>query len=102
MAKIFTLETKDVALICLCYLENATPAQLRYAARRIRRRAPEARVLVNLFGESDHIGGVAPHLYAGVELVAGSLRDSVERIAEIARQRPQQPHITPAPTVKTA
>jgi hypothetical protein len=102
MAKIFTLETKDVALICLCYLENATPAQVRYAARRIRRRAPEARVLVSLFGESDHIGGVeAPHLYAGVELVAGSLRDSLERIAEITRQRPQQPHITPA-RVRTA
>jgi hypothetical protein len=31
-----------VELICLCYLEAATPAQIRYAIRRIRRRVPEA------------------------------------------------------------
>jgi len=88
----------DAALVCLCYLENATPAQVRYAARRIRRKAPEARVLVSLFGESDHIAGAeAPHLYAGVELVTGSLRNAVERIGEIAwrtpagaRKRPSQ------------
>ena len=42
MARLFALETKDAALVCLCYLENATPAQVRYAARRIRRKAPEA------------------------------------------------------------
>jgi predicted PurR-regulated permease PerM len=107
MAKIFALDTRDVALICLCYLENATPAQVRYAARRIRRKASEARVLVSLFGESDHnMGGAeAPHLYAGVELVTGSLHDAIERIAEIARQTPAeqpQPDIPVAPTVRTA
>jgi predicted PurR-regulated permease PerM len=106
MAKIFALDTKNVALVCLCYLENATPAQIRYAARRIRRKAPEARVLVSLFGESDHMGGAAaPPLYAGVELVTGSLRDAIERITEIARRRPvEQPQsdIPLAPTVRIA
>jgi predicted PurR-regulated permease PerM len=106
MAKLFALDTKDVALVCLCYLENATPAQVRYAARRIRRKAPEARVLVSLFGESDHIAGAeAPHLYAGVELVTGSLRDAVERIADLAREKPAeqpQPDIPLAPAAKTA
>jgi predicted PurR-regulated permease PerM len=106
MAKIFALDTKDVALVCLCYLENATPAQVRYAARRTRRKAPEARVLVSLFGESDHMGRAeAPHLSAGVEVVTGSLRDAVERIAEIARQTPaEKPHsdIPLAPTVRIA
>ncbi|MFL5047219.1 MAG: AI-2E family transporter [Xanthobacteraceae bacterium] len=91
MAKLFALDTKDAALVCLCYLENATPAQVRYAARRIRRKAPEAHVLVSLFGESDHIAGAeAPHLYAGVELVTGSLRNAVERIGEIAWRTPAE------------
>jgi hypothetical protein len=106
MAKLFALDTKDVALVCLCYLENATAAQVRYAARRIRRKAPEGRVLVSLFGESDHIAGAeAPHLYAGVELVTGSLRDAVERIADLARENPveqPQPDIPLSPAANTA
>jgi hypothetical protein len=47
----------------------------------------------------------APHLSAGVEVVTGSLRDAVERIAEIARQTPaEKPHsdIPLAPTVRIA
>ena len=38
MSKLFALETENVALICLCYLEHATPAQMHYASRRIRRK----------------------------------------------------------------
>jgi hypothetical protein len=40
MSRIFSWEIQDTALICLCYIEHATPAQIRYAIRRIRRRAP--------------------------------------------------------------
>jgi hypothetical protein len=32
ISKLFGLELSDVALICLCYLEHATPAQLHYAS----------------------------------------------------------------------
>ena len=31
MARIFSLDTTGVALICLCYIEFATTAQVRYA-----------------------------------------------------------------------
>jgi hypothetical protein len=42
MSKLFALEIKGVALICLCFLEHATPAQLHYATRRLRRKASMA------------------------------------------------------------
>jgi hypothetical protein len=46
MSRIFSLDTKDVALVCLCYVANPTSAQIRYAIRRLRRKAPEAFILV--------------------------------------------------------
>src|SRR4051794_26573123 len=42
ISRVFALDTKDVALICLCYVEHVTPAQMRYALRRLRRKAPGA------------------------------------------------------------
>jgi hypothetical protein len=35
MSRIFNWETQDIGLICLCYVEYATPAQIRYAIRRV-------------------------------------------------------------------
>ena len=53
MSKLFALELKDVALICLCYLEHATPAQLHYASRRLRRKAPGVSILVCILNEAE-------------------------------------------------
>ena len=55
VSRIFSLDTKDIALVCVCYLENATPAQIHYAIRRLRRKAPRATILVALVGNSDNI-----------------------------------------------
>jgi hypothetical protein len=52
ISRIFTLDTKDVALVCLCYVEDATSAQIRYAMRRLRRKAPDAYILVTMLGAS--------------------------------------------------
>jgi tRNA A37 methylthiotransferase MiaB len=57
MARIFGLDTKDVALICLCYVANPTSAQVRYAIRRLRRKAPEAFILVSVIGGADNASG---------------------------------------------
>ena len=43
---IFRLETEGVALACLCYLDAGSPAHMRYAVRRIRRKLPAARVVL--------------------------------------------------------
>ena len=52
ISKLFALDPKDVALICLCYLEHATPAQLHYTSRRLRRKIPGVSILVGIFNEN--------------------------------------------------
>jgi predicted PurR-regulated permease PerM len=80
MTRIFSLDTKDVALVCLCYVENATSAQIRYAIRRLRRKAPNAFILVSLVGAADGIDDQAVPDAAKVAFVKQSLADTVERI----------------------
>jgi hypothetical protein len=82
MSRIFSLDTKDVALVCLCYVETATSAQIRYAIRRLRRKAPNAFILVSLIGAPDGIDDDAVREFANVGLVKQSLAKTVERILE--------------------
>ena len=75
---IFSWETKDVELICLCYVEHVTPAKIRYAIRRIRRRIPDVAIIVALFGNA---AAFDPNEESdGAEVVQQSLRDVVEKI----------------------
>jgi predicted PurR-regulated permease PerM len=53
ISRVFSLDTKDVVAVCLCYVEFVTPAQIRYALRRLRRKAPQARLIVTVLGEYD-------------------------------------------------
>ncbi len=84
MTRVFGLDTKEVALICLCYVENATSAQVRYAVRRLRRKAPSAIILVALVGAADNLDEQAIREFGGIELVKPSLAETVERILEAA------------------
>jgi predicted PurR-regulated permease PerM len=77
MSRMFSWETTDVALICLCYVEHATPAQIRYAIRRVRRRIPDVAVVVALFGDAEDFGKADD---PGAEFVPRSLRNVVARI----------------------
>ena len=52
MSRIVSLDTHDVELICLCFVGNASAAQVSYAARRLRRKMPKAFVMVALVGGS--------------------------------------------------
>ncbi len=102
MSKIFALETKDVKLVCLCFLENATPAQVRYAARRIRRKAPDAFILVSLLNETDKIEDTEiMQLSPGTELVKGSLENTVQRILDLARSKPAERPLSEVPLSHT-
>jgi predicted PurR-regulated permease PerM len=83
MSRILSWETQGVELICLCYLEAATPAQIRYAIRRIRRRIPEISIIVASLGRPvDVVGDEA--LAAGVESVQDSLHATVDKILAVA------------------
>ncbi len=85
MSKIFALDTQGVVLVCLCYMGNATPAQVRYAARRIHRKAPAALTLICLLNETDRIEDAqAMQLPPGTGVVQGSLADTLQRILDVA------------------
>jgi hypothetical protein len=101
ISKLFGLELKDVALICLCYLEHATPAQLHYASRRLRRKAPGVSILVGIFNETGQTPESDPQLPEGVEFLQGPLSAGVKRISEIlsrprASLKPDQPALAKA------
>ena len=84
ISKLFGLDLKDVALICLCYLEHATPAQLHYASRRLRRKAPGVSILVGIFNETGQTPDSDPQqLPDGIEFLQGPLSAGVKRICEI-------------------
>jgi hypothetical protein len=50
ISRIFTLDTKDVSAICVCFIETASAAQIGYAVRRLRRKVPEAFIVIGLLG----------------------------------------------------
>jgi predicted PurR-regulated permease PerM len=102
ISKLFGLELKDVALICLCYLEHATPAQLHYTSRRLRRKAPGVSILVGIFNESGQTPeSDAQQLPEGVEFLQGPLTTGVKRICEIL-SRSQSPQFVSYPTLASA
>jgi hypothetical protein len=80
MSRIFSLDTKEAKLICLCYIETVTPAQIRYSVRRLRRKAPEAHILVGLMGEAQEMDDAAPN----VSYAKGSLAETVDAVFTVA------------------
>jgi predicted PurR-regulated permease PerM len=85
VSRIFSLETQDIALVCVCYLENTTAAQVRYAIRRLRRKAPKALILVSLLGNGDDVShSLPPQASPPFDFLERSLGETVDRIAVIA------------------
>jgi predicted PurR-regulated permease PerM len=78
LSRILSLETKNVALICLCYVGSATSAQVGYAIRRIRRKASDVFILVSLFGNNESIEGLVQQ--GGVSVALQSLNTTVDEI----------------------
>jgi predicted PurR-regulated permease PerM len=80
----FELETKDVGLICLCYLEHATKAQLQYTSRRLRRKAPAFPIMVGIFSETMPTGESDPQqIPEGVVFMQGTLSAGVKHVSEM-------------------
>jgi predicted PurR-regulated permease PerM len=87
MSRIFSLDTQDARLICVCYLEDVTPAQLRYTLRRLRRKAPDARILIGLMGDTsavDHEEGLSEA--PGVRVAKDTLAETIAAIGAIATE----------------
>ena len=84
MSRIFGLDTKDVALVCVCYVENATAAQIRYAIRRLRRKAPKATIVVVLVVNTDNMSNSEGPQASHFDFIERSLSATVARILAVA------------------
>jgi len=82
LSRIFSLDTKNVALICLCYVGNATPAQIGYTVRRVRRKCADAFILIALFGNAPSTDGL--DYASNTDVVVQSLQAVVEKIVAVA------------------
>jgi hypothetical protein len=84
VARIFTLDTTDVELVCVCYLAAGTPAQIRYSIRRLRRKVPDKFILVTMAGAVDMDEKMLFPSGEEGSLVQESLTETVMKIRSIA------------------
>ncbi|UHC15457.1 AI-2E family transporter [Methylobacterium currus] len=87
---IASLDAAGARMICISYLEiSGTPAHLRYLVQRLRRRAPEAQVLVGLWPADDAVlSDPGARASLGADHYAVSLREGVEACLEAVRDVP--------------
>ena len=87
-ALIGALDTRDVAMVFIGYLERTgSPAELRYVVRRIRSRLPGTTIVVGLWPEGDPILEDPDRQKAlGADYYVTSLRDAVTACLKTARQ----------------
>jgi hypothetical protein len=55
VSRLFALDTSGISVICVCYIENASAAQIGYAVRRLRRKVPDAFILIALLAGRDRV-----------------------------------------------
>jgi hypothetical protein len=93
VSRIFDLETEDVRLVCLCFVGGATSAQVGYAVRRLRRKLPDAFILVAMIGAADDsVGELTPALGRGsIQTTLTGVRREILRIAMSSPEPVQQP-----------
>jgi predicted PurR-regulated permease PerM/methanogenic corrinoid protein MtbC1 len=80
---IAALNVEAVDVIAISYLEvTGSPAKLRYLVRRLRERAPAARIIVGLWPQGEAaLSDAAIQRTLGADRYVGSLADAVEQIA---------------------
>jgi predicted PurR-regulated permease PerM len=85
-ANIERLKKDGVKLIAVCYLEPANFTNARYLVRRLNRQFPQTRTMLNFWGigtdDSRYLDAIEA---TGCELIATSVRESLERILYIAK-----------------
>jgi predicted PurR-regulated permease PerM len=81
------LETAGIALVCLSALDSSTPAHIRYTIRRVRRRFPDAKILLGCWLADADTAPTADAMKADVMVT--TLRDAVRFCLDAARARSQ-------------
>ncbi|WP_424631438.1 AI-2E family transporter [Bradyrhizobium sp. SYSU BS000235] len=92
-ANIFRLETAGVALVCLSYLDVSSPAHMRYAVQRLRRKLPNAAIMIGCWAEDfDSESLEALRATAKADIAAGSLREAIATCHAMASQQETIPN----------
>ena len=79
----FRLDTSGVVMVCLSYLDASSPAHMRYTIRRLRRRLPEAKIVLGCWMAD--VDAAMLRETAKADVVATTLRDAVKLCLDAAR-----------------
>jgi len=93
ISRIFGLDTEDVRIVCLCFVGETTGAQIHYAVRRLRRKMPQAFILLTLIGNT-RVFDEEFRSSAGIGSVQTSLsgtRSEILNVVEGNREQVQTP-----------
>jgi hypothetical protein len=83
-ANLFRLQAEGAALVCLSYLDASSPSHMRYAVRRLRRKLPNATILLGSWASNQDAAALeALRETAKADLAAGSLREAVSLCLEL-------------------
>lgn len=84
---IFKLSGDGVALVCLCYLDGNSIANMRYAVKRLRRKMPEAKIMIVALTLAPSETGENLMQATKPDRVAVTFREAVEHCLEDATAR---------------
>jgi predicted PurR-regulated permease PerM len=95
---IFRLDTTGVAVVCLVYLDAEAPAHMRYSVRRLRRKLPNATIILGCWAkEIDPAGYESLREGAKADLVATSMSKALKLCIEATGVVTDQDHGTSTP-----
>ena len=87
---VFRLETTGVAIVCLIYMDAASPAHMRYSVRRLRRKLPKATIILGCWiKEMDPAALEQLREGAKADLAAASLGEAVKLCIEATGAKSQ-------------
>ena len=83
---------RSTTVVCLSLISTNSPPRARYLVRRVRRRAPQARVIIGFWGSGPgELSAEEARVSTAADVVTSSLRDAIENIGTIT------PETAPAP-----
>ena len=99
ISHIFTLDTKGISAICVCFIESVSAAQIGYAVRRLRRNVPGVFILIALLGNRDS-GEDTEQLRQASK--ADAIEATLEGVRECLVGHTKQARLPPCPEEKSS
>ena len=85
-ANVFRLDTKGIAIACISFMDASSIAQMRYAIRRLRRKLPDAKIVLGCWMADGEPAAINDATKA--DIVAVTLREAVKICLEEANAHP--------------